>query len=77
MKNGWIEDGFGIKRHYLNDELHNENGPAYLTSWNGNVRKKYFLNNEMFTEKEFNKIRKNPRNFLIIWMIKLIRLFDK
>lgn len=30
MKNGWITDNFGNKFHYVNDMLHNDNGPAII-----------------------------------------------
>lgn len=28
MKNGWMENWFGALNHYINDDLHCEDGPA-------------------------------------------------
>lgn len=30
MKNGWIIDKYGAKRHYVDDIIHNDNGPAII-----------------------------------------------
>lgn len=30
MKNGWVEEECGIKIHYVNDVLHNNDGPAVI-----------------------------------------------
>ena len=30
MKNGWITDSNGTKRHYVDDKYHNDNGPAII-----------------------------------------------
>lgn len=30
MKNGWDEDEYGTKWHYVNDAIHNDNGPAII-----------------------------------------------
>ena len=30
MKQGWIKNEFGTKHHYVDDEIHNDNGPAII-----------------------------------------------
>ena len=47
MKNGWIEDGIGNKRHYVNNKLHNDDGPASIHS-NGAVF--YYQHGEIHRE---------------------------
>ena len=56
MKNGLIIDEYGTKLYYLNDKLHNDNGPA-IECANGD--KYWYLNGEELTEEEFiNKTSK-------------------
>ena len=56
MKNGLIIDEYGTKLYYLNDKLHNDNGPA-IERANGD--KYWYLNGEELTEEEFiNKTSK-------------------
>lgn len=47
MKNGWITDKNGDRKHYLNDRLHNDDGPA-IEFANGN--KSYYKKGKLHRE---------------------------
>lgn len=48
IKNGWVTGSFGGKYHYVNGELHNDNGPAVV-----------FVNSEKFWYKNGKKHRED------------------
>ena len=49
----------GSKEYYRNGQLHNENGPAFVSCGGFRLYKQWWLNDERLTEEEFNA-RMNP-----------------
>lgn len=47
MKNGWIEDISGTKYHYVNDQIHCDDGPA-VVYYDGD--KEWFINGKRHRE---------------------------
>jgi len=69
MKNGLIIDAIGTKRHYLNNKLHREDGPA--VEWPGNMNV-YYLDSHPFTEQgywEEIKKRKSLKSIIENYLI--------